>query len=66
MVLVVEMAQVTPPVGFNLFVLQGMTGKEITYLAKHALPMFLLMVGAVLLIYFVPGIVTWLPAQMVG
>jgi len=65
-VLVVEMAQVTPPVGFNLFVLQGMTGKEITYLAKHALPMFLLMVGAVLLIYFVPGIVTWLPAQMVG
>ena len=65
-VLVVEMAQVTPPVGFNLFVLQGMTGKEITYLAKHALPMFLLMVGAVLLIYCVPGIVTWLPAQMVG
>lgn len=65
-VLVVEMAQVTPPVGFNLFVLQGMTGKEITYLAKHALPMFLLMVGAVLLIYFVPAIVTWLPAQMVG
>lgn len=65
-VLVVEMAQVTPPVGFNLFVLQGMTGKEITYLAKHALPMFLLMMGAVLLIYFVPGIVTWLPAQMVG
>jgi C4-dicarboxylate transporter, DctM subunit len=65
-VLVVEMAQVTPPVGFNLFVLQGMTGKEITYLARHALPMFLLMVVAVLLIYFVPGIVTWLPAQMVG
>lgn len=65
-VLVVEMAQVTPPVGFNLFVLQGMTGKEITYLAKHALPMFLLMMAAVLLIYFVPGIVTWLPAQMVG
>jgi tripartite ATP-independent transporter DctM subunit len=65
-VLVVEMAQVTPPVGFNLFVLQGMTGKEITYLARHALPMFLLMAVAVLLIYFVPGIVTWLPAQMVG
>lgn len=65
-VLVVEMAQVTPPVGFNLFVLQGMTGKEITYLARHALPMFLLMAVAVLLIYFVPGIVTWLPAQIVG
>lgn len=63
-VLVVEMAQVTPPVGFNLFVLQGMTKKEITYLAKHAFPMFLLMVAAVLLIYFVPELVTWLPQKM--
>jgi tripartite ATP-independent transporter DctM subunit len=63
-VLVVEMAQITPPVGFNLFVLQGMTGKELPYIARVALPMFLLMVAAVLLIYFVPGIVTWLPQQM--
>jgi C4-dicarboxylate transporter, DctM subunit len=63
-VLVVEMAQITPPVGFNLFVLQGMTKKEITYIAKVALPFFALMVVAVLLIYFVPGIVTWLPANM--
>jgi tripartite ATP-independent transporter DctM subunit len=65
-VLVVEMAQITPPVGFNLFVLQGMTGKELPYIARVALPMFFLMVGAVLLIYFVPGIVTWLPTQMKG
>jgi C4-dicarboxylate transporter, DctM subunit len=63
-VLVVEMAQITPPVGFNLFVLQGMTGKELPYIARVALPMFFLMVGAVVLIYFVPGIVTWLPMQM--
>ena len=63
-VIVVEMAQVTPPVGFNLFVLQGMTKKEITYLAKHAFPMFLLMVGAVLLLYCFPGLVSWLPRQM--
>jgi C4-dicarboxylate transporter, DctM subunit len=63
-VLVVEMAQITPPVGFNLFVLQGMTKKEITYIAKVALPFFFLMVVAVLLIYFFPGIVTWLPANM--
>lgn len=63
-VLVVEMAQITPPVGFNLFVLQGMTGRQLPYIAKVALPMFLLMVLAVLLIYFVPGIVTWLPQQM--
>ncbi len=63
-VLVVEMAQITPPVGFNLFVLQGMTGKQLPYIARVSLPMFVLMVGAVLLIYFVPGIVTWLPNQM--
>ncbi len=63
-VLVVEMAQITPPVGFNLFVLQGMTGKQLTYVARVSMPMFFLMIGAVLLIYFVPGIVTWLPTQM--
>ncbi|MCX7262396.1 MAG: TRAP transporter large permease subunit [Burkholderiales bacterium] len=63
-VLVVEMAQITPPVGFNLFVLQGMTGKQLPYIARVSMPMFFLMVGAVLLIYFVPGIVTWLPTQM--
>ena len=63
-VLVVEMAQITPPVGFNLFVLQGMTKREITYIAKVALPFFWLMVLAVLLVYFFPGIVTWLPSHM--
>jgi tripartite ATP-independent transporter DctM subunit len=63
-VFVVEMAQITPPVGFNLFVLQGMTGKQLPYIARVSMPMFLLMVGAVVLIYFVPGIVTWLPTQM--
>ena len=63
-VFVVEMAQVTPPVGFNLFVLQGMTGRQLPYIARVSMPMFLLMVGAVFLIYFVPGIVTWLPANM--
>jgi tripartite ATP-independent transporter DctM subunit len=63
-VLVVEMAQVTPPVGFNLFVLQGMTKKEITYIGRAAFPLFLLMVVAVALIYFFPGIVTWLPGRM--
>jgi tripartite ATP-independent transporter DctM subunit len=63
-VLVVEMAQVTPPVGFNLFVLQGMTGKEITWIARHALPMFFLMVAATLLIYFLPELVSFLPQHM--
>jgi C4-dicarboxylate transporter, DctM subunit len=63
-VLVVEMAQITPPVGFNLFVLQGMTKREITWIAKVSMPLFFLMVAAVGLIFFFPGIVTWLPARM--
>ncbi|MGE5337997.1 MAG: TRAP transporter large permease [Gemmatimonadota bacterium] len=63
-VLVVEMAQITPPVGFNLFVLQGMTKREIGYIARVTLPFFLLMVAAVLLIYVFPQVVTYLPSQM--
>ena len=63
-VLVVEMAQITPPVGFNLFVLQGMTGRQLTWIARVTLPMFGLMCVAVALIYVFPGIVTWLPQQM--
>jgi len=63
-VLVVEMAQITPPVGFNLFVLQGMTGRDLLWIARVTLPMFALMVGAVVLIWLFPAIVTWLPEQM--
>ena len=63
-VLVVEMAQITPPVGFNLFVLQGMTGRSLPWVAKVTLPMFLLMCVAVTLLYLFPGIATWLPQQM--
>jgi tripartite ATP-independent transporter DctM subunit len=63
-VLVVEMAQITPPVGFNLFVLQGMTKREIGWIARVTFPFFVLMVAAVLLIYLFPQIVSALPAQM--
>ena len=63
-VLVVEMAQITPPVGFNLFVLQGMTKREIGWIARVTLPFFFVMVLAVGLIYLFPQLVTWLPAQM--
>jgi TRAP-type C4-dicarboxylate transport system permease large subunit len=63
-VLVVEMAQITPPVGFNLFVLQNLTGREITYLARTAMPLFFLMLVAVLATYFVQDIVLWLPNHM--
>ena len=65
-VVVVEMAQVTPPVGFNLFVLQGLTGRDMTVIARYALPYFLLMVLAVVLLYTFPGLVTWLPGHMIG
>ncbi len=63
-VVVVEMAQITPPVGFNLFVLQGMTGKQLPYIARVTLPMFFLMMAAVVLLYLFPGLITWLPQQM--
>jgi tripartite ATP-independent transporter DctM subunit len=63
-VLVVEMAQITPPVGFNLFMLQGMTQRQITWIGKQALPMFYLMIAAVLAIWFFPQLVTFLPQQM--
>ncbi|MDR7095794.1 TRAP transporter large permease [Hydrogenophaga laconesensis] len=64
LVIVVEMAQITPPVGFNLFVLQGMTQREITWIAKVCMPYFFIMVLAVLLLWWFPQIVSWLPAQM--
>jgi len=63
-VIVVEMAQVTPPVGFNLFVLQGMTKKDIGTISRAALPFFMLMVLMVVLLYAFPQIVTFLPEQM--
>ncbi|MFN3586883.1 MAG: TRAP transporter large permease, partial [Moraxellaceae bacterium] len=63
-VLVVEMAQITPPVGFNLFVIQGLVRREVTWIARTALPLFLLMGLAVLLTYFFPDVVLWLPRQM--
>ena len=65
LVIVVEMAQITPPVGFNLFVLQGMANKDMGYIAKSAFPLFLLMVLAVILVVIFPEVVLWLPEQMV-
>jgi C4-dicarboxylate transporter, DctM subunit len=64
LVLVVEMAQITPPVGFNLFVLQGLTGRSIFAIGLYALPLFLLMCVAVVLIAAFPEIALWLPSTM--
>ena len=63
-VVVVEMAQITPPIGFNLFVLQGMTGRDIGYVARTALPFFGLMLVMVVLLVAFPGLATWLPETM--
>lgn len=64
LVIVVEMSQITPPVGFNLFVLQGMTGKNILHIAWAALPFFFLMLLGVVVISLFPEIVTYLPNAM--
>lgn len=64
LVLVVEMSQITPPVGFNLFVIQGLTGIDILRIAKASLPFFLLMLLAILIITIFPEIVTSLPTMM--
>jgi tripartite ATP-independent transporter DctM subunit len=65
-VITVEMSQITPPVGFNLFVIQGLSGHDIFYAAKAALPFFLLLLTATLLIITFPQIVMWLPQHMIG
>ena len=59
LVIMVEMGQITPPIGFNLFVLQGLTNHDIAYIARTALPMFLIMCFAVVLIALFPEIVTF-------
>jgi tripartite ATP-independent transporter DctM subunit len=66
LVLVVEMSQITPPVGFNLFVIQGLTGLDILRIARAAMPFFFLLLFAVLVITLFPSIVTFLPDAMGG
>jgi tripartite ATP-independent transporter DctM subunit len=65
-VVVVEMAQITPPIGFNLFVMQGMTHHQMGYIARTAIPMFLIMVLMVFVLIFVPDLATYLPENMRG
>ena len=63
-VIVVEMAQITPPIGFNLFVMQGITKHEMGYIAKTALPLFMIMVVMVFVMIFFPDLATYLPDSM--
>jgi TRAP-type C4-dicarboxylate transport system permease large subunit len=63
-VLVVEMAQITPPVGFNLFVIQGMTGEPISAIARAALPFFVIMLLFALLLALLPELALYLPSKV--
>jgi tripartite ATP-independent transporter DctM subunit len=60
-VLMVEIAEITPPVGFNMFVLQNMTGRDTFYVASASLPFFCLLLVAIAIITVFPATVTWLP-----
>ena len=64
LVILVEMSQITPPVGFNLFVIQGLTGKDIMTITRATLPFFLLMLMAIILLYLFPQIALYLPQTM--
>jgi len=66
LVLVVEMAQITPPVGFNLFVIQGLTGDGLGYIARVTLPYLVIMILFTIFITVFPGIPLWLPAVLAG
>ncbi len=64
LMIVVEMAQITPPIGFNLFVLQGMTGRDMGFISKASFPMFVVMCIFVVILVLVPGLATWLPGVL--
>ena len=64
LIIVVEMSQITPPVGFNLFVIQSLTGKDIITITKATLPFFLLMIFSIVLMHVFPEIVLYLPQAM--
>jgi len=66
LVLMVEVSQITPPVGFSLFVIQSISGENIGYILKATFPFFIIMILIVILVTFFPEIATYLPAQMVG
>jgi TRAP-type C4-dicarboxylate transport system permease large subunit len=65
-ILLVEIAEVTPPVGFNLFVLQAMSGRDSMLIARSALPFFLMLVVCIAIITLWPQTVTWLPDLVMG
>lgn len=64
LVLVIEAGQITPPVGFNLFVLQGLTKEPLEKIVLAAIPFFLLIMLAIIIVTFFPDFVLYLPNLM--
>ncbi|WP_412509685.1 TRAP transporter large permease [Roseovarius sp. SYSU LYC5161] len=64
LILMVELAQISPPVGMNLFVLQGLTREPLSVIVRAALPFFLIMLSFVLILALFPGIVGFLPGLL--
>jgi TRAP-type C4-dicarboxylate transport system permease large subunit len=64
LIVTVELGQITPPVGFNLFILQSLTGQSVGRVARYAFPFFLLMLGAIALLVWFPEIALWLPSTL--
>ena len=66
LVFMVELSQITPPVGFSLFVIQSISGEEISYILKATFPFFLIMIFIVVVVTAFPEIATYLPQHMIG
>ncbi|ERP94459.1 hypothetical protein Q669_31560 [Labrenzia sp. C1B10] len=64
LVVTIEMAQLTPPVGFNLFVIQGITGETISRIARAVIPYFFVLLALMALLIVVPGLAVWLPGMI--
>lgn len=66
LVFMVELSQITPPVGFSLFVIQSISDEKISYILKATFPFFIIMIFIVMIVTIFPEIVTYLPTKMVG
>ncbi|MDP6346081.1 MAG: TRAP transporter large permease subunit, partial [Alphaproteobacteria bacterium] len=64
LVIVVEMSQITPPIGLNLFVIQSLTQRDILFIARSALPAFFVLLAALVVLYLVPDIALLLPNNL--
>ena len=66
MVINIELALLSPPIGLNLFVMSNVTGRPVAEVLRGTIPFFLIMLGLLMLVTFVPALSTWLPNQVLG